>query len=123
MDKTMESLKSMLCDELEEIVNTGRIGASDLDSVHKITDTIKNVYKIDTLKEGEYSYYGNDGYSNDGDWRANGTYSRGRHYVRGHYSNANERDMLASRMNDMMRNTSMSSEDKDTLRRAMDMLR
>lgn len=104
--KTMESLKDMLCEELDEIVETGHIGTNELDIVHKITDTIKNVDKIET----DVSYGRGRSY--------------GRHYVRGHYSNANESMMLADKMDEMIRsNNSMSSQDKDTLRRAMDMLR
>lgn len=122
--KAMTDLRNMLCDELEEIVGTGHITGSDLESVHKLTDTIKNIDKIERMEEEGYSYG-----SYDGDWKASGTYSNGnnrgysgRHYVRGHYSNAGD-DMVRQRMEDMMSNRSMSSEDRNAVKRTMEMLR
>lgn len=63
-------LKDKLWEELEDISRSGEMSGSDLEMVHKITDTIKNIDKICMLESG-----GEDGYSN-----------ARRHYVRGHYS-------------------------------------
>ena len=81
----MHELKEKLCDELEEIARKGELGAGDLEIVHKLTDTIKNLGKIEMLEDGGYSQAGyRDGGSsyNHGSSYAN----RGKHYVRGHYS-------------------------------------
>ena len=70
-------LKEKLCMELDEIARKPEMSAGDLEAVHKLTDTIKNIDKICML-EGEESggEYGRDSsYAN-----------RGKHYVRGHYS-------------------------------------
>lgn len=84
----MEKLKEKLWEELEEISEKPELGAGDLELVHKLTDTIKNIDKICMLEE-------DDGYSNAGEWSADmrGVYGRGNsyarrgeHYVRGHYS-------------------------------------
>lgn len=81
-------IKEKLCEELEEYARKQELGAGDLEVLHKLTDTIKNIDKIAML-EGE------DGYSGDGEWRADmqGAYgrgssyaNRGKHWVRGHYS-------------------------------------
>ena len=71
----MHELKEKLCEELEEIARKGELGAGDLEIVHKLTDTIKNIDKIEMLEE-------DDGYSRDGDWEADmrGTYNRGSSY-------------------------------------------
>lgn len=69
----MHELKEKLCDELEEIARKPEMSAGDLEAVHKLTDTIKNINKIDMLED-------DDGYSQDGDWMARGTYDRGRSY-------------------------------------------
>lgn len=71
----MHELKEKLCEELEEIARKGELGAGDLEIVHKLTDTIKNIDKIEMLEE-------DDGYSRDGDWEADmrGTYGRGSSY-------------------------------------------
>lgn len=71
-------LKEKLCGELEEYARKQDMGAGDLEVIHKLTDTIKNIDKICMLEdEGNYSQAGDGGSS-----YAN----RGRHYVRGHYS-------------------------------------
>lgn len=86
--KAFYDLKDMLCREVDEIAKKPEMSAGDLDAVHKLTDTIKNIDKILMLEE-------DGGYSQAGDWEMEGRGSynrgssyanRGRHYVRGHYS-------------------------------------
>lgn len=95
--KALEDLRNTFCEELEDIARKPELSAGDLETVHKLTDTIKNIDKICMLEEG-------DKYSMDGEWEAGmrGRYSRdnsydgndggssyanrGRHYVRAHYS-------------------------------------
>lgn len=70
----MHELKEKLCNELEEIANKGELGAGDLEIIHKLTDTIKNLDKIGMLE---------DGYSQAGDWEIEGrAYNRGSSYAR-----------------------------------------
>ena len=79
--KNLENLKDKLCEELEEYARKQDMGAGDLEVIHKLTDTIKNIDKIRMLEDG-------DGYSEDGgDYGRGSSYAnRGKHYVRGHYS-------------------------------------
>lgn len=75
--KTMEELRDTLCEELEEIARKGELNAGDLETVHKLTDTIKNIDKIYMMEEsGEYSQAG--------DWeiRGGGRYDDGNSYRR-----------------------------------------
>ena len=52
----MEKLKEKLFEELEEISRKPEMGAGDLEVIHKLTDTIKNIDKICMLEEeGGYS--------------------------------------------------------------------
>ena len=57
----MHEIKAKLMDELYDIeekmkkAGGGKVSMSDLDYVHKITDTIKNIDKIEMLEEGGYS--------------------------------------------------------------------
>lgn len=71
----MHELKEKLCDELEEIARKPEMGAGDLEIIHKLTDTIKNIDKIEIMKE-------NGGYSQAGDWEmeGRGSYNRGSSY-------------------------------------------
>lgn len=55
----MHELKEKLCEELEEIARKGELGAGDLEIVHKLTDTIKNIDKIEMHEE-------DDGYAGTG---------------------------------------------------------
>lgn len=48
-----EELKDKLHDELDEISRKPELGAGDLEIIHKLTDTIKNIDKICMLEDGE----------------------------------------------------------------------
>lgn len=79
----MHKIKEMLMNELYEYeekakrITGGKISASELDKIHKLTDTVKNICKIDMLDEES------DGYSEDGAYMGEGriygtSYARGR---------------------------------------------
>lgn len=92
----MHDLKDLLCAELEDYAEkgkkSGKLSMGDLESIHKLTDTVKNIMKIDVLKEevgysedghymGEGRIYGTSyesGYSE----RGGSSYARGRRYAR-----------------------------------------
>lgn len=95
----MHKIKEMLMNELYEheeklkkMPNT-KITTQDIDRIHKVTDTIKNIDKIEMLEDG--------GYSEGDDWMGEGriygtsyeggsSYGRGRNAKRdsmGRYSN------------------------------------
>lgn len=69
--KAMYDIKETLCADLDQYARKGSLTKNDLDTVHMITDTIKNLDKISMMEE-EGSSYG------DGMWNANGSYSNGR---------------------------------------------
>ena len=71
----MYELKDKLCKELDEIARKPEMGAGDLEIIHKLTDTIKNLDKIEMMEDG--------GYSQAGDWEIEGrAYNRGNSYAR-----------------------------------------
>ena len=84
----MEDLKDLLCAELEDYAEkgkkSGKMSIGDLDSIRKLTDTVKNILKIDMLEE-------ESGYSEDGHYMGEGRiygtsydgYDRGTSYARG----------------------------------------
>ena len=65
----MHDLKDLLCAELEDYAEkgkkSGKMSMGDLETVHKLTDTVKNIMKIDVLKEEV-------GYSEDGHYMGGG---------------------------------------------------
>ena len=92
----MHDLKDLLCAELEDYAEkgkkSGKMSMGDLETVHKLTDTVKNILKIDMLEEesgysedghymGEGRIYGtsyDDGMHRDGGY----SYARGRRYAK-----------------------------------------
>ena len=84
----MHDLKDLLCAELEDYAEkgkkSGKMSMGDLESIHKLTDTVKNILKIDML-EGETGYSEDGAYMGEG--RIYGTsydgYDRGTSYARG----------------------------------------
>ena len=78
----MHSLKEMLMNELYEYEErakkspNSKVSPQELDKIHKLTDTVKNICKINMLEE-------DDGYSETSDWMGEGkmygtSYARGR---------------------------------------------
>ena len=55
----IEKIKKMLCKELDEYAMKQKLTGGDLDMIWKLTDTVKNLDKIEMLEDGD-SY---DGYS------------------------------------------------------------
>ncbi len=123
--KSMYDLRNMLCDELDELARKGELGAGDLEIAHKLTDTIKNIDKIEMLEDDGYSRDGGYSrrYSRDGDWQSDmrGAYDRdmsnarrGTHYVRGHYSRDGGVDNMKRQLQEMLDNA-----DDESIRRAI----
>ena len=141
--KSLHELKDMLCEELEKIAEKGELSAGTLETVHKLTDTIKNIDKIEMLED--------DGYSEDGGWEARGSYgrggsyerggsrmggrsydggsynnggsyaNRGKHYVRGHYSRDDGRQYMMEQLEEMMHSAGNEKE-RSAIRRCMEQL-
>ena len=72
----IEKIKKMLCKELDEYAMKGKISGSDLDMIWKLTDTVKNLDKIEMLEDGD----SHDGYSEMREYPYMGgsSYARGR---------------------------------------------
>lgn len=68
--KSIERLKDILCEELEKISKKGELSAGSLDVIHKLTDTIKNIDKIEMYEE-----YTQD---DDSSYDVGASYRRGR---------------------------------------------
>lgn len=126
-------IKEALWGELDksETAKSGELKGGELEAIHKITDTIKNIDKICLLEE-------EGGYSQEGEYGNGSSYAnRGKHYVRGHYSRDGGMDGYSSRRRDsrgrysrddgrseMMEHLEMAmdtatDQDKETIRRFM----
>ena len=126
--KALYELKDKLCRELDEIAGKPDLSAGDLETVHKLTDTIKNIDKIMMLEE-------DDGYSRGGGWEARGTFGRpiyddghsyarrDSHYVRGHYSRdgRDSKKRMEEELEEMMRGA--DGEHREIIRRTLEEIR
>lgn len=152
-EKTLHEGKMMLCKEMDEIIQKGKLTAGDLEMLHKLSDTHKNLLKIEML-EGEAEGYSERGYSRDGgsysqrggysqggNWEARGNFggghsydeggssyaNRGKHYVRGHYSRDDgySREDGRKEMIGMFEDMmqTASGKDREIIQRAMDEMR
>lgn len=132
-------LKDALMDSLEELdtLKGGQLKMNELEAINYITDTIKNIDKICMLEEdGGYSEggnwnasidgtYGNSrrsgrGYSrNDESYNNGSSYAnRGKHYVRGHYSRADAKEMTMKHLEKAM-NSATEPKEREAIERAM----
>lgn len=128
----MYELKDKLCKELDEIARKPEMGAGDLEIIHKLTDTIKNLDKIEMLEDG--------GYSQAGDLEADmrGTYGRGSSYRgrkrdsmgrysregrggRGGYSRHDAKEAMMEQM-EMLMDQAGSEREREAIRRCMGQL-
>ena len=124
-------LKDKLCDNLdksyEEIRrNPGRLSSGDLEYVRMLTDTIKNIGKIEMLEE-EGGYSQEDGQDGGGYGRGvsyargRGGYNRGgrnpRRDSRGRYSRDDGRSEMMEHLE--MALDSASDQDRETIKRFM----
>ena len=62
--KSLEKIKEMVCDELDNIAKRGELSAGSLETADKLTHTLKSVVTIMAMEdydEGGASYDGGDG--------------------------------------------------------------
>ena len=135
----IEKIKKMLCKELDEYAMKGKISGSDLDMIWKLTDTVKNLDKIEMLEDGnsydgysemrEYPYIGGSSYA-----RGRGRYAKrdsmGRYSsddrmsyddyserMDRRYSRDDAKDHMMNKLGEMM--TSADEEQREILKDAM----
>ena len=138
----MEDLKDLLCAELEDYAEngkkSGKMSMGDLDSIHKLTDTVKNILKIDMLEDesgysedgaymGEGRIYGTS--YDDGMRRGRyakrdsmGRYSRDGRGMRDGYSRDDGKAYMMEQLEDMMEDAEKPAE-KEALRRCMEAMK
>ena len=135
----IEKIKKMLCKELDEYAMKSKLSMADIDVIHKLTDTVKNLDKIEMLEDGnsydgysemrEYPYMGGSSYARgrgryakrdsmgrySSEDRMTDDYSEARMDRR--YSRDDAKDHLMDKMGEMM--TSANEEQREILKDAM----
>lgn len=139
MHEVYEGLRSKLSMSLKELNKTGKLSGAALNELHMVTDTIKNLDKIEALEDGGYSeatdFMGEGrmyGTSYARGRRGNvkrdnmGRYSRGdgygdvtRRYSRGDgYSYGDGKEDMMAELEEMMENADGSH--REAIRRCME---
>lgn len=87
----IEDLKEMLCDELDKIASKGELTAGSLDTVDKLSHSLKSVLTIMAMEGYGDSYddwnYEDGSYENRGNRGGNRSYRNGRRDSMGRYVN------------------------------------
>ena len=104
--KHWDELKETLCRELDEIAEKGELSAGDLETIDKLTHTLKNLEKI--MMGGDYSnsgdWYAMGNYGNDyrPDYRDGTSYRGRKRDSMGRYSRADAKEEMAAKLRRMM---------------------
>lgn len=115
----LDKLEDKLCEALEGMAGSKLASAGELDVVHKMTDTIKNIEKIKMLKE-------DSGYSERYSRAYDRSYDRGNSYKRdsmGRYSRDGYSRGGAQEHLEKAMQEATSQEEREAIRRAMDAIR
>lgn len=118
--KALRTLKEMLENEIDEIAEKRKLNAGDIDAVAKMIDIVCDI---------DCKLRDDDGYSNDGEWRADmrGSYGRddharrGERYTRGYYSRDDGRESMIRKLEAIMRDE--TGDRRETISHAIDELR
>lgn len=136
MHKIKEKLMEIL-DEYEDRARNnpdGRLSDMEIQKIHMLTDTVKNICKIEMLEDGEgYSERVDGdariGYSRDGEWMARGgyggnsyreggsSYARRRRDSMGRYSRADGKEHMAEKLREMMMEA--EGEEREAIRKCL----
>lgn len=145
----MHKIKEMLMKELYEYEDkakksSGKLSAGDLETIHKLTDTVKNIDKIEMLEDGEgysgdtdfmgegrmygTSYRSNDYMYNSNNGQGGSSYARGRgrnarrdsrgRYSRDGYSQGGAKESLIEKLEEAM-DEAESEQDREKIRRVI----
>lgn len=112
----MHELKDMLCEELEKIVEKGELTAGSLETIDKLTHSIKSVSTIMAMEDSGYSNDDMNGYRASYAQRrdSRGRYSRNSrmnrnsyagYSRRGGYSRDDETEKMVEKLERMMEKT------------------
>lgn len=127
MSRKMEEIRDMLCEELDRIADQRELTAGSLETIDKLTHSIKS---IDTIMAMEDSGYSND-YMNGRTYNGGNSYRGRRRDSMGRYSRTYGRNRgysyddakmdMVDQLEDIMQNA-QDEESKKVIQRAIDKL-
>lgn len=122
MGKSMERVRDMLCEELDKFGSKGELTAGSLETIDKLTHSIKS---IDTIMAMDEAGYSNDYMPSYGDR----SYAMQRRDSRGRYSRNSYRDNrgysyddgIVEQLEDILHTTN-DKKTKDVIKKAINMM-
>lgn len=122
-------LKDMLCKELKEYAKKGELSAGSLETIDKLTHSLKSVVTIMAMEDGGYSRENNGGYSGRRDsmgrYADNGnsyrSYDDGNYSGR-RYSRDEGKSQMIGQLEDLM-HQAQSQQEREVMQQALDRLR
>lgn len=121
--KYLDELREVACKELERFAKSGEITSTNLDKIHRLTDIVKNLDKIEMLEDSGYSedwlgegkIYGTSYRGRRGNVKRDsmGRYSRDDH----DYSREDVKERMLDKLGEMMGDADPN--EREALKRAM----
>lgn len=126
MEPYYKDIKQMLCKELKNIAEEGKLTAGNLDAIDKITHSIKSLVTIMAMEEGGYSQEGNSNRRDSmGRYADNGnsyrSYDDGGYSGR-RYSRDEGKSQMMSQLEELM-GQAQSQQEREVMQQALSRLR
>lgn len=123
MGKSMERVRDMLCEELDKFGSKGELTAGSLETIDKLTHSIKSIDTIMAMEESGYSRdympsYGARSYANQRR-DSRGRYSRNPYRMNRGYSYDDAKDEMIDQLEDIM-STAPDKRTKDAIKKAIE---
>ena len=125
MSRKMEEIRDMLCEELDRIADQRELTAGSLDTIDKLTHSIKSIDTIMAMEDSGYSndYMNGRTYNGGNSYRGRNRDSMGRYsrrYNRG-YSYDDAKDDMVDQLEEIM-HSAQDEESKKIIQKAIDKL-
>ena len=126
MGKSIEKLRRMLCDELDNIAEQGEINPGLLELIDKLSHSIKSIDTILAMEDAGYSYNGSymmgRGSSRYGSSYRSRNYDNGSSYRgRGGYSRDDGKEYMIKELEELMEDAP-SDKEREIIHRAISQL-
>ena len=106
--KAIHEIREMICDELDKIAEHGELTAGSLDTVDKLTHSLKSIDTIVAMDGGEYSHDNRPYYDSGNSYARRKRDSMGRYSrdgMRGGYSRESSKEYMISELEEMLSDT------------------
>lgn len=122
--KALHEIREMICDELDKLAEHGELTAGSLETVDKLTHSLKSIDTIIAMDGGGYSRDGRPYYDGGNSYARRKRDSMGRYSrdgMRGGYSRESSKEHMISELEEMMTDAN-SEKMKSAIRKCIEEL-